>query len=120
MTVLEHPATPPSLNELLYRHWRIERSQKKTWQDTFERLLLAAGCPEFPRGCFAHAALRFPTRRRRDADNYAAVLSKALGDALVVMAAIPDDTPNWYRFGRLDFDPQLGQARTRVELAALR
>jgi Holliday junction resolvase RusA-like endonuclease len=67
----------------------------------------------------AYCRLRFPERRRRDADNFRALLSKALGDALQNIGLIPDDTPEFYDMAALTFSAEPGAPQTRIFLELL-
>jgi hypothetical protein len=69
----------------------------------------------------ASVRLRFPVRRRRDTGNFQALLEKAIGDALVGDRNVwpqgrwlPDDTPAYYGFTGLEFDPNTGPAKTSI------
>lgn len=107
--------TPPSLNKVgASKNWRAWHRHKKSWQEDVEMWLLAE---KMPRGCsFAdvRVVLRFPTRRRRDIGNYQAMLEKVAGDALVNGGFIPDDTPEFYSFTSLEFDPEIGREQTTI------
>lgn len=119
--------TPPSLNDVGGRGgYRVWSRHKRRWQTDVEAwlLVLTAEGKLPPRVEFiaATATLSFPTRRRRDVGNYAALLDKALGDALVGDRRVwpdgrwlPDDTPTHYRFGGLEFAH--GRPQTRIALA---
>lgn len=106
---------PPSLNATLYRHWTQQRRAKKQWQTVFEQLLLPWRGDMWTK-VRVEARLYFKTARRRDAGNYAALLDKALGDALVNLSLLADDTPEHYLFGGvvLLVDPE--HPRTEVSL----
>lgn len=111
--------TPPSFNKLGTRgsHWAVN-SAKKQWQRSIEQMLMVAGA-EFPRDLArvtASAVMRFPKRRGRDINNYVVILDKALGDALKNGRWIVDDTPEFYTFAGLSFDPDLGPDRTTIVL----
>ncbi len=79
---------------------------------------MAAKVPRGLHHVTANALLRFPTRRRRDEGNFRWLLEKALGDALQNGGWLPDDTPEFYLFGRCQFDPEPGPARTIVTILA--
>lgn len=100
---------PPSMNNARsgYKsHWSKGHKAKKRWQEIFEDLLFVQD-DDFPHVVLdrveVDATLTFPTRHRRDADNYRMMLSKPLGDAFVVMGVIPDDTPEHYELTHLRF-----------------
>lgn len=111
------PSTPRSINALGTRgSWKARHYGKKALQRELESYLMVHGVP---RGCVsavASAELRFPTKRRRDEGNYREPLEKALGDALVNGGWLPDDTPEHYRFERLEFVDEPGAAYTRISL----
>lgn len=108
--------TPPSMNRVGGRSaWRKWANAKKEWQNA---LIFALDTIDFPRdlsAVTASAQLRFPTNRRRDSDNYSALLAKALGDALQE-GWLPDDTPEYFQFEPVCFDPVKGPERTTVLL----
>lgn len=110
---LTYGDTPKSLNVVGTRsnHWAVN-SQKRLWQGIFEGLLMASGLPRGLESAEASAVLRFPTRRRRDIDNHSFILAKSLGDAMKTW--IPDDTPEYWRFFGVSFDPEPGPAKTTV------
>jgi hypothetical protein len=64
----------------------------------------------------ATATLRFKQKRRRDEGNHRALLEKALGDVLQAGGWLKDDTPDLYRFGRLNMLAPVPQAETIVLL----
>lgn len=118
-----YAATPPSFNEVGTRgtRWAVTRA-KKEWQGALEGLLMAHGPPRGAPGSSslvrvnASARLRFPKRRGRDINNFVVILDKALGDALKNGRWIEDDRPEFYTFGGLSFDPDLGPNRTTIVL----
>jgi hypothetical protein len=118
-TELHLDVVPPSINTNAVRsHWRGFHRAKKAWQDDFERLLMAARIdrPIAHVGVvYANVILRFPTRHRRDSENFRPVLSKALGDALVNGGWIADDTDQHWRL-QVSIDPATGPRRTSVYL----
>lgn len=111
-------STPPSLNRLGTRgnHWQVTRA-KKQLQTDLEGLLMASRLPRGLQHVTATVTLRFPVRRRRDAENHVWLIAKALGDACQAGGWIPDDTPEHFRCATLLFDPDLGAARTTIRLA---
>ena len=118
--VIAIPEVPQSFNRTAYAHWRTAHRAKARLQTTLEGWLLA--CSELPRPVpggqvTAWAELRFQTRRRRDQGNYRTPLEKALGDALVNGGWIPDDTPDHFRFERLEIATDPGEPTTWITLA---
>lgn len=105
---------PPSFNRYLRWHWAKQRSVKRKWQDDLAVLLLAARVPR-PIGGFVtvDASLRFPVAQRRDLGNFQATLDKFTGDMLQA-GWIVDDTPEYYRFRTLGFEPERGPRRTTM------
>jgi hypothetical protein len=116
--VLDVSSAPPSLNTMDYRsNWRHGRRVKQAWMRDLGMLMLSEQLPKGLSRVDATAVVRFPTRRRRDEGNYRAMLEKALGDVLVDGGWLPDDTPDRYRFGGLEFDEEPGPARTLVQIS---
>lgn len=115
VTWLEYASTPLSYNVLMAAHWRRNQQHKRRWQRILADLLQAAGAPPVRR-VEATATLRFPVRRRRDEGNYRTPLEKPLGDALVQVGVLPDDTPEFFTFTRLVFEDAPGPARTLLRL----
>lgn len=115
--VMSHSDVPPSLNRLGSRgsHWGYTRA-KRDWQDTITVMLLVAEIPRRLRFARIDATLRFPVKRRRDAGNFAWLLEKAAGDALVGGRWLKDDTPDQYVFGGVVFDEDLGPRQTILRL----
>lgn len=118
-------AVPPSLNRERGAHWSRMRRIKGQWQEDLGKLLMA----EMPRhrtgpiaALHVEAVLRFPPAkrgaktRRRDEGNFRWMLEKALGDALQEGGWLADDTPEYFTFGALTFDPEPGPARTTITL----
>lgn len=109
LTILD---TPPSINTNKVRsHWRGFHKAKREWQDAIEKMLMVSSVPRpIPSSGPVQATvlLHFPTKRRRDSENFRPVLSKALGDALVNGGWLVDDT---------DEDWQLKVAVSRYPVA---
>lgn len=111
------PSTPRSINALGTRgSWKARHYAKKGLQSELETYLMVSGLPRNLTSVVASAALRFPTRRRRDEGNFREPLEKALGDALVNGGWLTDDTPEHFRFERLEFVDEPGAAYTRISL----
>lgn len=93
------PFTPPSKN--VYDQWlpTWQSSAKKKWIrhliDEFE----AVGLPKGALKVGMSASLVFPTKQRRDTQNYANCLWHWVPDALVKYGCIPDDTPEHVEIG---------------------
>jgi hypothetical protein len=116
--------TPPSLNAAgtgtgAASGWKFRRA-KVDWENDIGLLLVSARrrMPQpwpvdFLR---VEATLRFPTRRRRDEGNYRALLEKAGGDAAQKVRMLDDDTPEFFEFGAVRFDPDPGPHRTTFHL----
>ncbi len=111
------PAVPRSLNETSGRgHRWLFTNEKKRWEGFLMIALLKEKVPKKLTVVEASAALRFPTKRRRDEGNYRSILEKALGDILQKGGWLADDTPEHYRFTELNFDPDEGPHATAVRL----
>ena len=123
--IMQIPRTPPSMNNNEIRsHWTGYQKEKKSWQAEIALLLMAA---QVQRGGFqraiAGAFIRFSDRSVRDTGNYAGLLNKALGDALVISPDwpeykryIPDDDAAHYYFGGVEFESERGSPRTTFYL----
>lgn len=122
---LVYDDTPPSLNTMGTRasHWPVTRA-KQRWEGIWSILLLHAGSrgtpeahrlPKRIRQVQAEASLRFPTAHRRDEGNYRWILEKSLGDALQKTGFLVDDTPDYFRFNGVFFEPK-GPKRTTLIL----
>lgn len=101
--------TPPSFNVVGYRggnHWAMTKVVKE-WRGILGALLLLELQNGLPRDCsrvMARVDLEFPSRRRRDAENYRVIISKALADALVEARVIPDDTAEFFELQAVDVE----------------
>lgn len=84
--------TPPSLNEWRTWHPMKQLREKQRWEKDIRFLLHEKGnvCPHFER-VVIRAVLFFSLERRRDTDNFTAVLAKWVQDALVKGGVLPDD-----------------------------
>jgi hypothetical protein len=115
---LTYADTVPSLNRIATRGSRhAVHREKKRWQEIIAQLLLLARLPRELPHVSAHASLRFPVARRRDAGNHAWLLDKALGDALTQLGVVADDTPEHYEFTGLTFEATPGPKRTLIFLS---
>lgn len=116
--ILEVRRRPSSMNSNVGRgHWTVFRRDKKSWQEEIAMELMVAGVKR--RGyqrAVAGAFIRFDRHFSREPDpgNYATLVNKALGDALVEYGAIPDDDAAHYVFGGVEFEDEIGPARTRI------
>ena len=97
-------------------HWRGFHTEKKAWQEEIEAELMVARTSRDNQRAIAGAFVRFPRRPSRPPDpgNYADLINKALGDALVNYGVIPDDDAAHYVFGGVEFEEEVGPARTRI------
>lgn len=113
------PQTPPSMNTNKIRSdWRGFHNVKKAWQRMIEVELMGLALPRpIPRvgPLRADVVLTFPTKHRRDSENFRPVLSKALGDALVNGGWLADDTDEHWRLTLIN-DRDRGKATTYVRL----
>lgn len=93
------PFTPKSKN--VYDSWPNEwkRGHKRKWMSTLADQFAMHGIPKGALKVGMHAALVFPTKGRRDKQNYANCLWNFVPDALVAWGAIPDDTPEFVEIG---------------------
>ena len=111
---------PPSFNRVGgTSHWRQWQSHKKLWEHRMVQMLREQSVPQGTE-MFARttAILTVPTRRRRDAGNFGALLEKSLGDALQAAGVIPDDTPEWWSWTSVTFQhvPRVKATTIVVEL----
>jgi hypothetical protein len=120
VVVLDLPSTPPSLNQSGRANHFAQARLKKNLERDLGVLLMASGLPRGLQRVEATAVLRFPVKRRRDEGNHRWMLEKALGDTLTAGGWLTDDTPDRYSFGALEFDADLGPARTLVTLTTPR
>ncbi len=111
------PGVPPSLNQIgLHSHWAVGRKAKQDWQQWFSIALMEQGVPRGLASVTAQATIRFKQRRRRDEGNFRALIEKSLGDALVQGGWLEDDTPDLYRFGRVELFAPVDRPETIVVL----
>jgi hypothetical protein len=105
---------PPSINRKELKHWRGFREHKKAWEEEIGQMLMVNKAPIGQTRAIAGAILRFPSRaNRRDSGNFAGVVEKALGDALVPRV-IPDDRAENFCFLGVEFDDEIGPERTTI------
>ena len=109
-------ATPPSFNRagMSGNRWALAKIVKQ-WRLDLGMAMLAAAVPRNCNRVVAVAVITFPSRRRRDEENFRVVLSKALGDALQDYGAIPDDTAEYFHLD-LELIVEPGVSRTSVRL----
>lgn len=118
--VLEVRRRAPSMNSNVGRgHWTAFQREKKAWQEEIatELMVKSVGRRVYQRAV-AGAFVRFDRRfaRAPDPGNYATLINKALGDALVDYGAIPDDDAAHYVFGGVEFEKEIGPPRTTIWL----
>lgn len=100
---LHFPFAPPSKNTYDSTPPIWQSSMKRKWIRWVAKLVEEQQVPHgLPRIALA-ARIGFPTRRRRDPQNYAGPLWNFVPDGLVRAGVIPDDEN-----GRIQFGPQLG------------
>lgn len=114
---------PPSLNKATRGRGIATHRKKKQIEEEMVMRLLAAGVPKSLTHVQISASLRFPTRHRRDPDNFGFLLTKAMGDALSPHASthphrwLPDDTAQYYTFHQpVTIEPEIGSPRTTLTL----
>ena len=119
------PFTPPSKN--VYDQWLptwksgAKRKWTKALLDEFEAVMLPKGALKVGMA----ATLVFPTKARRDTQNYSNCLWHWVPDALVKYGCIEDDTPEYVEIGpnwgiKMAFDARTGvpkAKRSRTHLA---
>jgi hypothetical protein len=99
---LSIPGTPPSLNAVgLHSHWTKGRKAKQDWERWLMIALLEQRVPKGLKRVEATATIRFKQKRRRDEGNHRVLIEKALGDVLQSGGWLPDDVPEYYRFGEV-------------------
>lgn len=118
--ILEVRRRPPSMNSNVGRgHWSAFQRVKKEWQAEIEtELMVKAASRRGYQRAIAGAFVRFDRRFSRSPDpgNYATLVNKALGDALVDYGAIADDEAAHYTFGGVEFEEEVGPPRTLIYL----
>jgi hypothetical protein len=108
---------PPSLNAVgFHSHWTVGRKAKQDWEQWLSIALMEQRVPKGLKRVEATATLRFKQKRRRDEGNHRTLLEKALGDVLQGRGYLEDDTPDFYRFGRLTMLAPVPQPETIVVL----
>lgn len=114
---------PPSLNKAMRGRGREAHRKKKEIEEQLVWLFIAAALPKGLTSVRAFARLRFPTRHRRDPDNFGYLIGKALGDALAPHSAthphrwLPDDTAQYYQWVTpVEFEEEIGAPRTVLTL----
>lgn len=115
-TTIDLPSVPESYNKTRYAHWSVAYRAASRLREDIGYLLLASDMPRHLASVEAEALLMFPTKRKRDEGNFRTPLEKALGDALTQGGFLPDDTPDYYRFGKLEFSPQRGGPASIITL----
>ncbi len=107
-------ATPPSFNQIGMsgNRWKLAKIVKD-WRQMLGMAMIAARVPRNCNRVLASAVITFPSRRRRDEENFRPILSKALGDALQDYGAIADDTAEFFHLD-LRLEVQSGVSKTSV------
>ena len=94
------PAVAPSLNEWKRWHWTKQEQARKAFQWMLWCLLQEKGnqCPKGLDAVVITAAITVTTKRRRDGDNFGALLAKWTQDVLPKLGVIKDDDHKHCRF----------------------
>lgn len=92
--VMTIPAVPPSFNEFKRWPWQKQERERKAFQKLVWAYLNEHGnrCPRDLQRVELRFAMTFKVARRRDSDNFGALLHKWTQDMLVRERVIPDDT----------------------------
>jgi hypothetical protein len=117
--VLEVRRRTRSMNTNVGRgHWTAFQREKKAWQEEIEAELMVARTPRGNVRAITGVFIRFDRRMARPPDpgNYRTLIDKALGDALVNYGALSDDDDAHYVFGGVEFEEEIGPARTTIWL----
>lgn len=85
---------PMSLNEWVSLHWKDKADLKETWAWALREKLGRRPHVPYPHLVIT-ARLYFGIHRRRDAENYGAVLWKVTLDGLQAIGWLADDTPEY-------------------------
>lgn len=100
--VIDLPWIPPSLNQLRGEHWSRTARRRKDQKSDVRTLLLAEGFQPTA-AVRAEAVAMTRSSTRKDEGNFRSELEKVVGDALVQGGWLPDDTPEHFRFGAVEF-----------------
>lgn len=92
--VITIPVVPPSLNEFKRWPWQRQERERRAFQEQVWASLNEHGnrCPRGLGRVELRAVLVFRMARRRDSDNFGALLWKWTQDVLTSEGVIPDDT----------------------------
>lgn len=114
------PSVPKSLNQVSKAaHWSVFQNEKKRLEGEMFIAMLEAKVPKPLVRVHAEAVLNFKTHRRRDEGNYRSILEKALGDTLQLQW-LPDDTPEHFTFGAVQFEKIAGSVGTLIAMRVQR
>jgi len=102
--VFEVYTMPVSFNSTRLRNWAVVQRAHKRLKEQLMLSMLAEGVPKDQRYVEVDAELIFKVKRRRDEGNFRTPLEKALGDALVDLRILPDDTPTYWRLRTVRFE----------------
>lgn len=114
---MAHVGTPMSLNNngAAANSFSYQTSKKK-WEGRLTQLLVDAQVPRSLKYVFVEGQMCFADSARRDQGNFRFMVEKALGDALVAGGWLPDDSWEFYEFGRLHYAYEKGTAWTALTL----
>lgn len=110
----DHLGAPESFNVFASGAWRPYQDAKKRWHEVLGPLLEASGLPKGLGHILAEGEVSFGDAQERDQGNYRVVIEKALGDTLVELGFLPDDTWARYEFGGLARRETKGVSRLRL------
>lgn len=105
---------PESQNKWERFHWSERKALKEKW--AWEFFVVGNFLPRDCKHITLTARIYFPEKRRRDAENYAAVLWKMTNDTLVDLHIIPDDTPEYISTSNPELLVDSQMPRTEIDI----
>lgn len=110
----DHLGAPESFNVMAGREPNVYRAIVDKWRPVLIDALEASGLPKGLDRVMVEAEVSFGDNVKRDRGNYAVMLDKALGDALVAGGWLDDDEWTRYGFGELVRREVAGRNWTRL------
>ncbi len=110
----DHVGAPESFNVMAGRDPNVYRSIVDKWRPVLIDALERSGLPKGLDGVMVEAEVSFGDNVDRDRGNYAVMLDKALGDAMVSAGFLASDAWARYGFGELQRRDEPGVSRTRL------